>query len=358
MLQIGIDSITTPISKKQYSHRGSWAYIWANQLKSYFEHFNIPAEITVLDGKSSWDDFNCVYLYHGMEFNGKALNLFDGENDKNLSRLMRVLSRNDTNLYSLDISMPDFGRLAKRRVKNVNCPDNWKNADWDAVSKKCSEIGALTQADVCEHLEYDTLILGDSHTNSVYKARSVISRNDGQTLYGALNKGLSSFIAPFNNRIKNITLYFGNIDIRHHLMRQEDPQKSLIKLLEEYERQIIGLNMHNVELISVLPIENESRKISKTFGSYKGTPFFGSWSERTELVKLFNAQLQSIASRNNWQFYSHPEHFKNDLGELDFGVMEKPQSVHLSQEFYRWDLRADCPNKKLEPRHQTSALSW
>ena len=168
-------------------------------------------------------------------------------------------------------------------------------------------------------------------------------------MFGALKRGLKSFIEPFGPQIKKLTLYFGNIDIRHHLMRQPDPAAALFAMLDEYEKQIKALNMDYVELISALPIENESRKLPKT-GFYKGTPFAGTWEERTALVTMFNMRLEEICHRNGWEFYSHPNVYKNEKGELDFEVMEKPQSVHLARLYYRWDLENDCPNPNLLSR--------
>jgi len=123
----------------------------------------------------------------------------------------------------------------------------------------------------------------------------------------------------------------------------------------EYEKQILALGMDYVELISALPIENESRRLPKT-GYYKGTPFSGSWSQRTELVEVFNDHLANIAQRHGWDFYEHPEVYKNALGELDFEVMEKPQSVHLARLYYRWDLENDCPNPRLIKQQKAKSL--
>ena len=39
----------------------------------------------------------------------------------------------------------------------------------------------------------DKLVLGDSHSISVYKEGHTISRNDGKTLKGFLNKGLQNY---------------------------------------------------------------------------------------------------------------------------------------------------------------------
>ncbi len=116
--------------------------------------------------------------------------------------------------------------------------------------------------------------------------------------------------------------------------------------MEEYEQQLIDLEIEHIDVVQALPIENESRVLPKT-GYYKGTPFTGSWAERTELVKEFNRLVREMCNRNGWNTWKHPEVFYNSFGELTFDVMEKPKSVHIAREFYRWDLVKDEPNKKL-----------
>ena len=284
-----------------------------------------------------------------MEFNGESLNLFGGAQDEPAKRLGRLLSVDPLAIVSLDRAMPDYGALGKGRLKA--CSDLWRDTDWDGITDACSKMDFMTQESMANHIKLDHLALGDSHTFSMYKPGMAVCRNDGQTMYGALKKGLKTFIEPFGPQIKKLTLYFGNIDIRHHLMRQENPELALSNMLIEYEKQIKELNMDYVELISALPIENESRKLPKT-GFYKGTPFTGTWGERTKLVEQFNDTLADICTRNGWDHYKHPEVYKNCKGELDFEVMELPQSVHLRRSFYRWDLVNDCPNPALEPGYQ------
>ena len=107
--------------------------------------------------------------------------------------------------------------------------------------------------------------------------------------------------------------------------------------------------------MDALPIENESRKLPKT-GFYKGTPFAGTWKERTELVNQFNRSIDEMCERNGWDCYMHPEVYLNSVKELSFDVMEKPKSVHLSREYYRWDLVKNCANEKLEGGSKQTAL--
>ena len=349
-MKIAIDQVVGTVSPRPTSHKGSWAYLWANQLKYYFQQLGEgDVEIKVLHNEESWDGYDLIYLDHGMEFNGESLNLFGGAKDEPALRLGRLLSVDPLALVSLDRPMPDYGALGKGRLKA--CSDIWRNTDWDAITTACGKMDFTTQESMAEHIKLDHLALGDSHTFSMYKPGMAVCRNDGQTMFGALKRGLKSFIEPFGPQIKKLTLYFGNIDIRHHLMRQPDPAAALFAMLDEYEKQIKALNMDYVELISALPIENESRKLPKT-GFYKGTPFAGTWAERTALVTMFNMRLEEICHRNGWELYSHPDVYKNEKGELDFEVMELPQSVHLRRSFYRWDLVNDCPNPNLEPGYE------
>ena len=347
-MKIAIDQVVGTISPRPTSHKAGWSWLWANQLKYYFAQLGEgDVEIKVLHNEESWDGYDLIYLDHGMEFNGESLNLFGGAQDEPALRLGRLLSVDPLSLVSLDRAMPDYGALGKGRLKA--CSNVWRNTDWDAITAACGKMDFMTQESMAEHIKLDHLALGDSHTFSMYKPGMAVCRNDGQTMFGALKRGLKSFIEPFGPQIKKLTLYFGNIDIRHHLMRQPDPAAALFAMLDEYEKQIKALNMDYVELISALPIENESRKLPKT-GFYKGTPFAGTWEERTALVTIFNMRLEEICHCNGWEFYSHPNVYKNEKGELDFEVMEKPQSVHLARLYYRWDLENDCPNPNLLAR--------
>ena len=344
-MKIAIDQVVGTVSPRPTSHKGGWAYLWANQFKHYLNQLGEGGvEIKVLHNDEPWDDCDLILLDHGMEFTGETLNLFGGAQDEPAKRLNRLIEHSCEKLVSLDRPMPDYGSLGKGRLKA--CSDLWRNTDWDAISVACSKMDNFTQQKMGK--VFNHLLLGDSHSFSMYKPGMVVSRNDGQTLFGALKQGLKSFIKPFDD-VKNLTLYFGNIDIRHHLMRQSDPFGSLDSMLDEYFKQIKDLGMDSIELIETLPIENESRRLPKT-GYYKGTPFAGTWAERTKLHQLWNIRLDQFVRRNpelNAILYKHPEVYKNSKGELDFDVMEKPKSVHLARLYYRWDLEKDEPNSNL-----------
>lgn len=81
-MKIAIDQVVGTVSPRATSHKGGWAYLWANQLKHYFKQLGADdVEIKVLHNEESWDGYDLIYLDHGMEFNGESLNLFGGAQD-------------------------------------------------------------------------------------------------------------------------------------------------------------------------------------------------------------------------------------------------------------------------------------
>lgn len=329
--KIGIDGITNSFSSKISSHKGAWPRLIKNQLK----HAGYQ-DVTVLGKDGDWSDYDLILIDHGMEFKG-TFNLFGGANDELYHRIKKFESF-EGSIYSVHIPMPNVGELIRSRYKTGT--ELFRTLDAEQISEKCSNIDYFNIV-----ARTNNLVLGDSHSFSMYIPKFMVSRNDGLTMHGILKKGLKTFV-PDN--ISNLILYFGNIDVRHHLCRQEFPEKAIKEMLLEYEKQILDLNISGrIELIQVLPIENESRVLPKT-GFYKGEPFSGTWEERSAVVELINILLEQICIRNNWRIYKHPQVYLNDNKELSFDVMEKPKSVHLSREFYRYDFDNDCLNQKLK----------
>jgi hypothetical protein len=131
----------------------------------------------------------------------------------------------------------------------------------------------------------------------------------------------------------------------------------LIELLAELEKQLLALNAEHVELVTVLPIEDESRRLPKT-GYYKDTPFYGTRAERQGFVRTWNDELRRIVDRHpTWSLFEWPKRWYEMDGVEFFQYMERPASVHLARKYYRWDLVNDRPNPNLEPK-ATSLLEF
>lgn len=339
-MKIAIDFIGGKLTASQKSHKAGWAHLRACQLSD-----KLKTQVKVLHDGESWDNFDTVYLYHGMEFQG-SLNLFGGATEASAKFYERLVTPKPK-LISLDIPMPNYGELCKGRLKS--CDEYWKNVNWDAVSEKCKTIEYLQHPVIT-----DNLVIGDSHSFSVYQSGYMTARKDGRTLRGVLKKTIEKEIEDFNinpESLNNITTYYGNIDVRHHLMRTTNPKSEIDLLLYEYESQLKSIGC-KVELVHLLPIEHESRRLPKT-GYFEGTPFFGLLEDRQKLVKYFNESLSRIADRNQWKIFTWPSDWYI-MSPLDyFSKMEVPKSVHLSPANHRWnywDNAINTPNTETESK--------
>ena len=350
-MSIGIDLISGCISTSINSHKANWAHLIANQLRNKYPNKTIK----VLHKDESWDDYDYMVIYHGMEYAGgynvfnipdpipkkfsRFIHLFGGAKENIAKKFERLINYNGK-MVSIDYPMPNYGAFGM--LRSVWGDDYWKQVNWKKIENICEKIPMMRHP-----YRSDQLILGDSHAFSAYKPPMMVIRLDKKTLYGALKTGLENLIK--NNginpkKLNHLSLYFGNIDIRHHLARRLDCYRSIVNMMNEYEKQIKELNIPNIELVEALPIENESRKIPKA-GYYKDTPFYGKWSLRNNIRNYFNDRLKILCDKNQWILYKHHKVIINDLGELDFNAMEKPRSVHLNGNFYRWNLRE---NKRIK----------
>lgn len=340
-VKIGISALVGKISKQIHSHKAGWSTMVANQLKSAGY-----SNVTVIhDTKTEWSDFDVVLIEHGMEFKG-VFNIFGGANDDLYDQLVRLFSPN-VRMYSLHVDMPLMGDLI--RVRHRTGTDKFKTllekADLaDEISRNIKTVHHIE--------ETPNLVFGDSHCFSVYRPGFMVYRNDGLTLHGALTRGFDTYVYPW---VKDLIVYAGNIDVRHHLCRQHDPLQATLDLMERYEAELLSLQksekhcIQNITVVHVLPVEDESRKIPKT-GWYKKAPFFGSRADRAAISKLINMSIDSMCERNDWNVYSVPEIFFKDKEtyELSFDVMEKPQSVHISREFHYWNYELNKQNEKIK----------
>ena len=327
-MNVLITTPMAPISERISSHRAAQAAIYADQLR-YTGH-----DVTVNYGGKieDYNDFECVAVYHGNDWGG-TVNLFGGVKQYgSIDQIVR-LSKFTGKVLSLVIDFPKYSEMIKPRVdKEPASHPDWKSVDWTNLAQ--IETFA-TVINPNNELSSTQLAFGDSHAISMYRPGWKVNSVPFKTLHGALDMGLESFV-PDNALVYfELEVYFGNIDIRHHLLRQPDPIKATQALVAEYVKQCQDLSeKHNAEVTiwEPLPIENESRKLPKT-GYYKDTPFYGSWNERNEIRKIFVRELEENV-KGNVRIFKWVSKLMNHKEELDFACMEKPQSVHLSREFY------------------------
>jgi hypothetical protein len=320
-MSILITSPFTHISSNIHSHRAAQAAIYAEQLSvEHSPNVHLDRTGNIAPDPNAFDD---VYVYHGNDWGG-SLNLFGGmKNYGNIDNLIRY-SKIKGPVYSLWIDHPKYSEMLEPRMKGEIHPD-WHKVDWDNLKKL--ENTAIT---VREIESVNRVVAGDSHAICMYRPGWFVNSVPFKTLHGALKQGLHTFIEPHHEIAE---FYFGNIDVRHHLLRQPDPEKAVRDLANRYYEQLSQLDLAKVYAYELLPIENESRALPKT-GYYKGTPFYGSWDQRDAARLIFKDEMKKLCSQGSVNFIEWVDYLMNDKGELDFEHMEKPKSVHLSRASY------------------------
>ena len=293
------------IPKKANSHGYGWARTWSENLNVGINH--------------NGDYVDTLYLDHGVNFGG-SLNLFGGftvELERRINNFMKARQ-----IYSLDIDMPDYGAMLKKR-KDV------ANKLWcDEVSNKCKSVITLKSTMLKDS---NWLTIGDSHTAAYSKDNSMVIKTDGLTLNGQIKSNFEYV----RNHIKEcspkgVTMSFGNIDIRHHICRLNADITPLLKewkkFGDELEREGI-----KVEYSTPWPIEFEERRLPKT-GYYKDQPFWGSRNERIQVLNDWIAIMDNLSMDR----VKYPEEWLSLDGErYAKEKMESVSSVHLSPEVYR-----------------------
>lgn len=328
------------ISRNLYSHRAAQGVIYADQLKDCGRPVTVNMTLDLYH--PNFNEFDELYVYHGNDWGGH-LNLFGGLTDFPYVDNFVNFSQFKGKVYSLVIEHPDYYDMLHHKIKLINekgkkkADPLWDKVDWDNLQRmiKTSEV---VDPDLLMRKAGSTkLAIGDSHAICMYRPSWRVSSTPFKTLWGVLNAGINTFVpeSPDNKfewpHITEIELYFGNIDIRHHLLRQPDPEEATRQLVRRYFDQAAAFDC-DVVIYEPLPIETEDRVIPKT-GWYEGTPFYGSWAERREIRRIFVEEAENIATEHV-KLYRWTGFLENIKGELDTKYMERGRSVHLSREYY------------------------
>jgi len=327
---VAIDDVVTTYSNRETSHKSAWTYMIASQLRS------VGITATVLTKNDNVHDFDVWMVALPMEFAG-SYNLFGGANDEPAARIKRLLDYSG-DVYCINREMPDVGEFTSSRLKS--CSDNWKALDVSRLTDICKNIETVDLT-----TDSSTFILGDSHSVSVYVPGSNISRNDGKTLFGIMKEGMETYIPEGT---KHLITYFGNIDVRHHLCRQSNPCDSARTLVADYFEHLKNLNITKIEVVKLLPVEFEGRRIPKT-GWYKDAPFAGTRMDRAQCVEVFNNEVDRLSKEYGFGVISWPEDWYDTNPEVFAKTyMEKPGSVHLSRGYYQYNFTSNTKNEALQ----------
>ncbi len=301
------------VPKLEYSHNRGYAQIWADLLKTSIGY--------IMPTKGN----DPIYLYMGINYSG-SLNLFGGASKDLYDRLSAFLEYPGP-IYVLDHDMPALGELLRGRLGNKTTYDGFTGEFMDKLTIKSKEVKSITMYDMVK----DELVIGDSHSLSMTPSETPVIRCDAKTLNGICSDH-DYILSKIPEGLKKLTLQFGSIDIRHHLMRFGGKPAANELLNRYYELikkiQVMGID---VTICQPVPIETEGRKMAKTT-MYKGNPFSGTRAERLALTGYVidnmhtNAPCSVIGYPDEW-YSMGPEQFEAE-------IMERPQGIHIGPPNY------------------------
>lgn len=308
MKKIGMIGIMSNPVKSMNSHNGGWTLV----CKSLVEQIS-KCEVNILNEKDDWDEYDSLVINEGINYKEGSYNFIGGVGIEVFARIEKLLNFKGK-IYSISKGVNYHQMSEKRKELSKYIGSNFPEIEFLDINS----------------IDSKKLILGDSHSVSVYKKGYRISRNDGKTLHGFLKVGLKNYIP---DDIEELIFYAGNIDIRFHISRIGNYVNTMNDLCIELEKQLIELKqLKKISIVALLPIEDESRKIPGT-GKYKGQNFFGTSGDRALCVRSMNNWLKQHCKENGWEFLEWPFDYEK---RLDFNFMEQKQSVHLRPTSYMY----------------------
>lgn len=290
------------VGNSQSHHGGGYYHVMMNILKAQHR-----GELVFNPDPSTWNEYERLYILEGVNYQENVFNFIGGPQPEHRAKIEAMAK-----YTGLPIA--------------VNVP-----IDLNVFNKRFGldhQFYAINTINYAKHYGKDTrkLVRGDSHSLSVWKPGYGLDRTDGKTLFGFL-KDADTLVKEWNEKYDEVVLYFGNIDLRFHLMRQENPDAATGELFRRYVDFAKKLN--NATLVNLLPVEHESRKLPGT-GLYLKQPYFGSRKDRMRLRDTAN-RIMNHSGLNTLQW---PDEWIDEDGTKMFEYMEPKQSVHLKPKYY------------------------
>jgi hypothetical protein len=321
-------------------------------------------DVTVNLGGQLVEDFkqfDRLNVYHGNDW-GNSLNLYGGCEKFPYAFNTRNFSKFKGEVFSLCIDFPDYHELLGKKLeqsksRSLPLAEGFEDVDLDNMLDMQKRAKTLKYPNVTPKI-----VIGDSHSICMYRPGWMVNSVPYKTLHGALSMGLDEFIMdPYTDptQVTDVEIYFGNIDIRHHLCRQPDRNLAVKEICNKYYETARGLydrypNLKSVGVYEPLPIENESRVIPTT-GWYEKKPFFGSWAERNEIRNKFIDTMRQLCYDDKVKLIEWTSYLFNGVGELDLKKMEYKKSVHLSRAAYPYWTGIEYHEKIFEIQKARSA---
>lgn len=331
-MKIGIDSVLGKIDPLITSHNSAWAYLWMNQLQNSLG----LQSVEVLKSGSSWCNYDTIMLFHENLLDAhRFLNFGIADEDMYL-KFERILDFNG-DIVSLDGPLPDYASFLRNKLGEEETHYEITGAFCDALSIRCEKVTVLKQED----LNTGILCLGDSHAISRYMPTAMVQKSD-LSLSSFLAPDLQGYIANYGD-LHELIIKLGDNDIRHDLGRHRQPEQYLQGLLNRLENKLLSLGMKTITLSWAMPVEDESRLIPN-LKRYGNKPFHGTRLQRERWTLMFNEWVMLMHQKHGFGVLCYPSEMY-DVSPLEFfKYMESGQSVHLSPQYFHWDLINNRPN--------------
>jgi len=302
MAKYALVSMMGNVGSTTNSQGGGYGLIATKMVKDFFRDDQVDVNVS----PETWQDYDALFVCEGVNFVPGSFNVPGGPQPLHYEKMKAI--GNYKGIVKFINNQFDFEGFNKRlKIEDVNFPSgnfidlfNW----YGNKTRKC--------------------VVGDSHALSVWRPAYGLNFTPGRTLHGFLKRNTPELM---NELFDEVVLYFGNIDLRFHLMRQENPAAASGDLFRRYIEFAKQLN--NVTLVNLLPVEHESRKIPGT-GLYKKQPFFGTREERQRLRDTANR----IMNNSGLKTIQWPDEWVDNDGTKMLDILEMKQSVHLKPKHY------------------------
>ena len=301
---VGLVSMMGNVGATLNSQGGGYGLIQTKMLWDNHPHDTVD----VNPPPSMWGNYDLLYICEGVNFVEGSFNVPGGPQPLHTEKMKAIAEFRGELRYSN--SLFDFNKFNQRLKVEGTFPEtnsiSWYNTflAHGLVSRKG--------------------VIGDSHALSVWKPEHSLDFTAGRTLHGFLKR---ETVEEISNRFDEVTLYFGNIDLRFHLMRQANPQQATADLFNRYVD--FAKQLKKATLVELLPVEHESRKIPGT-GLYKKQPFFGTREERMQVREIAN----EIINNSGLEVIQWPSEWIDADGTKMLDILEMKQSVHLRPKHY------------------------
>lgn len=301
-MKIALVSMMGNVGSTLNSQGGGYGLIATKMIRDYFPQDQVDVNVS----PDKWNEYDHLFICEGVNFVPGSFNVPGGPQPEHYEKMKAVANfKGSVRFINNEFDFEAFNKRLK--IPDLTFPvanfvDLFKS--YGNQTRKC--------------------VIGDSHALSVWRPKFALDFTAGRTLHGFLKRNTPEQI---NAKYDEVVLYFGNIDLRFHLMRQENPAAATGDLMRRYID--FAKQLKNATLVNLLPVEHESRKIPGT-GLYKKQPFFGTREERQRLRDTANR----IMNNSGLKTIQWPEEWIDEDGTKMLDILEMKQSVHLRPKHY------------------------